>query len=160
MAFNLFKLFKGESSYFLDLSDGETKQVQPASVAPAPKVESEEKSEQAPEPGESKPPISEPTQAKVVQSKDVASTSLIEAVKEKAPVTADAPEATPQEQRLTTAEQIAAELAAAQASRPAVRRVTFAPDSLAPTGALPRRRRKAGANLATFKTMAKEMTRS
>jgi len=58
---------------------------------------------------------------------------------------------------LTTAEAIAAELAAAQANRPAPTTATFAPDCLAPSGALPRPRRRGGANLAAFRTMAKGM---
>ena len=63
-------------------------------------------------------------------------------------------------QVLTTAEAIAAELAAAQANRPAPSQATFSPDCLAPSGALPRRRRLAGANLGVFKAMAKGMMRS
>jgi hypothetical protein len=58
---------------------------------------------------------------------------------------------------LTTAEAIAAELAAAQANRPAPTSATFAPECLSPSGALPRRRRRGGANLAPFMTMAKGM---
>ena len=54
----------------------------------------------------------------------------------------------------TTAEAIAAELAAAQAARPAVSNATFAPDCLTPGGALPQRRRRGGANLAGFRGMA------
>jgi hypothetical protein len=55
---------------------------------------------------------------------------------------------------LTTAEAIAAELAAAQAARPAMQTVTFAPECVTAGGALPMRRRRGGANLAGFKTMA------
>jgi hypothetical protein len=60
---------------------------------------------------------------------------------------------------LTTAEAIAAELAEAQANRPAPSVVTFAPECLLPGSAMPRRRRYAGANLAPFKAMAKGMMR-
>ena len=55
---------------------------------------------------------------------------------------------------LTTAEAIAAELAAAQAARPAAVEATFAPDCLTPGTALPMRRRRGGANLAGFRAMA------
>jgi hypothetical protein len=55
---------------------------------------------------------------------------------------------------LTTAEAIAAELAAVQAARPAVSNATFAPDCLVPGTALPMRRRRGGANLAGFRGMA------
>ncbi|MFM8976354.1 MAG: hypothetical protein ACKOFN_11825 [Vulcanococcus sp.] len=68
--------------------------------------------------------------------------------------TAPEPVAAPQGQGLTTAEAIAAELAAAQAARPAVVDATFAPDCLTPGGALPMRRRRGGANLAGFRSMA------
>jgi hypothetical protein len=68
-----------------------------------------------------------------------------------------APEAAAGERTLTTAEAIAAELAAAQANRPAPSRTTFAPECVTAGGALPRRRRRGGADLAGFRTMAKGM---
>jgi len=55
---------------------------------------------------------------------------------------------------LTTAEAIAAELAAAQAARPAISNATFAPECVVAGGALPVRRRRGGANLAGFRSMA------
>jgi len=58
---------------------------------------------------------------------------------------------------LTTAEAIAAELAAADAARPAISNATFAPDFVTAGGALPMRRRSGGANLAGFKAMAGSM---
>ncbi|MFM8260456.1 MAG: hypothetical protein ACKN83_11655 [Vulcanococcus sp.] len=54
----------------------------------------------------------------------------------------------------TTAEAIAAELAAAQAARPAISNATFAPECVVAGGALPMRRRRGGANLAGFRSMA------
>ncbi len=73
-------------------------------------------------------------------------------------VTAEAPQktaaATPS---LTTAEAIAAELAAAEASRPPASMATFAPECLTPGGAQPQPRRRGGANLSGFRTMAKGM---
>jgi hypothetical protein len=55
---------------------------------------------------------------------------------------------------LTTAEAIAAELAAEQAARPERRTDTFAPECVTAGGALPMRRRRGGANLAGFRSMA------
>jgi hypothetical protein len=55
---------------------------------------------------------------------------------------------------LTTAEAIAAELRAAQEARPPASTATFAPEALNPANAVPSRRRRAGANLAGFKSMA------
>ena len=61
---------------------------------------------------------------------------------------------------LTTAEAIAAELRAAQEAMPAPSNATFAPDCLNPVNAVPTARRRAGANLAGFKTMGKDMLKS
>ena len=61
---------------------------------------------------------------------------------------------------ITTAEAIAAELRAAQESMPAPSTATFAPDCLNPVNAVPTARRRAGANLAGFKTMGKDMLKS
>ncbi len=61
---------------------------------------------------------------------------------------------------LTTAQAIAAELRLEQESRPAPTSVTFAPDRLVPSGALVRRRRLAGANLAGFKEIANSLLKS
>jgi hypothetical protein len=60
----------------------------------------------------------------------------------------------------TTAEEIAAELAAAQANRPPASTVTFAPECLVPGASLDRRRRTAGANLAGFRDIARSMMKS
>ncbi|WP_094556590.1 hypothetical protein [Synechococcus sp. 1G10] len=58
---------------------------------------------------------------------------------------------------LTTAQAIAAELRLEQENRPAPSVVTFSPERLAPSGALPKARRRAGANLGMFKEMASGM---
>jgi hypothetical protein len=68
-----------------------------------------------------------------------------------APVAAAAP---------TTAEEIAAQLAAEAVSRPAPTLATFAPDCLTPGAATPRRRRSAGANLGAFKEIARGLMKS
>jgi len=57
----------------------------------------------------------------------------------------------------TTAEAIAAELAAEQAALPAKTDATFAPACVTAGGALPMRRRRGGANLAGFRSMASGM---
>ena len=61
---------------------------------------------------------------------------------------------------LTTTEAIAAELRAAQEAMPAPINATFAPDCPNPVNAVPTARRRAGANLAGFKTMGKDMLKS
>lgn len=60
----------------------------------------------------------------------------------------------------TTAEAIAAALAAEQASRPAPTLATFAPECVAAGGALPRGRRRGGADLGGFREMARGMLSS
>jgi hypothetical protein len=116
--------------FFLDLGGGEDKQ-KPVVVAP-PKAEPKAEREQAP----AKKPAA--------------------AAADAAPATA-ASDGAP---ALTTAAAIAAELAAAEASRPAPSNATFAPEFLAPGGGNPLRRRTGGANLAGFKAMAAGMMRN
>lgn len=60
----------------------------------------------------------------------------------------------------TTAEAIAAELAAAEASRPAIDYVTFAPEALQPGAGLRPGKRKPGRNLTNFRSMAAELFKS
>ena len=61
---------------------------------------------------------------------------------------------------MTTAESIAAELAAAEAERPALTLTTFAPDNLLPGQALVQRRRRPGASMKSFSGMAEELFKS
>ena len=61
---------------------------------------------------------------------------------------------------LTTAEAIAAELAAAEEARPVVTLSTFAPDNLLPGNGLRQRKRRPGSNLKGFKEMAGDLFKS
>ena len=70
-------------------------------------------------------------------------------------VTASAPDSDSATQ--TTAEAIAAELAAAEQSRPAVTMATFAPDNLLPGTGLMARRRKPGASMSGFRSIASDL---
>jgi hypothetical protein len=127
--------------FFLELGGGDEKQP-PATVAPV------------------KPPAEAKPEAKpAAKAKDKTMAAPAAAAAAKAPEAAAPAEAVeaPPSGALTTAEAIAAELAAAQANRPAPSLATFAPDNLTPGGALGRRRRSGGANLAGFKEMAKGM---
>ena len=98
------------------------------------------------------PRASEP--AKIAAEAMVAAEAPVAAI---APVAAAAPAASTS---LTTAESIAAELAATQANRPAPSLATFAPEALVPGGATPRRRRSGGANLAGFKAIARSFVKN
>lgn len=131
--------------FFLDLSGGEA-EVTPVVVAPVRQVPAEDLAAD---------PSAGPAAAAAAEAKPAAAA---------APQTAAAAAATateaPAPSGLTTAEMIAAELAAAQANRPAPSLATFAPDCVTAGGALPQRRRRAGANLAGFKEMAEGMMKS
>lgn len=61
---------------------------------------------------------------------------------------------------LTTAEAIAAELAAAEAARPQVTYSTFAPSNLNPGGGLRQRSRRPGAALKSFRGIAQDLFKS
>lgn len=101
-----------------------------------------------------KPATVAPVAAKAVKSPKAAKGPKAEAP---AAVAAPAAAASAPAPTLTTAEAIAAELRREQENRPAPSVVTFSPERLIPSGALPRARRRAGANLAMFKEMASGM---
>ena len=61
---------------------------------------------------------------------------------------------------LTTAEAIAADLAAAEAARPTVTYSTFAPGNLMPGGGLRQRSRRPGAALKSFRGIAQDLFKS
>lgn len=124
-------VFQRKASFFLDLS-GDAPAGKPAPVKLAVR-------EEAAQPAAQDKPAAQPQAAAAAPA--AASTA------------APAPS-------LTTAEAIAAELRAAQEARPAATLATFAPDCLNPANALPRRRRRAGANLAGFKAMGSSLFRS
>lgn len=149
-------MFFRKQKFFLDLTgqqgtDQESKAGKP----------SEQKVTIAPPPAAPTPAKEEKATAKVAAPSAPTSTAVAPA----APAAAvevppsPAPAAAPAAVR-TTAEEIAAQLAAEAASRPAPTLATFAPDCLAPGAATPRRRRTAGANLGTFKEIARGMMKS
>ena len=69
----------------------------------------------------------------------------------------DTPKAKPS---LTTAEALAAELAAAEAAKPEIQLTTFAPDALQPGNSIRPGKRRPGNNLAGFRSMASELFKS
>ena len=99
-----------------------------------------------------------PVEAAVVATSElseVAKPSAPEAVEETVAEASAQPAAS-----LTTAEAIAAELAAAEASRPAVTYSTFAPSNLMPGGGLRQRSRRPGAALKSFRGIAQDLFKS
>ena len=132
--------------FFLDLSgDKDEKPAAPATVAPV-----REKAA--------------PAKAQASKSAEVAflvgPVAQSATASEPAAATAEPAAAPVASTSLTTAEAIAAELAAAQANRPAPSLATFAPEALVPGGATPRRRRSGGANLAGFKAIARSFVKN
>ena len=126
-----------KKGFFLDLEDGSNTSSAPAvTVAPV-RTEAAE---------ESKKTQSTPAAA-VVKAAPAAPASAPAAEKPKGP-------------SLTTAEAIAAELAAAEAARPEVTLTTFAPDALQPGNGLRPQRRRQGASLKGFRSMASELFKS
>ena len=70
------------------------------------------------------------------------------------------PVAAPISNGLTTAEAIAAELAATEAAQPEMTLSTYAPDNLVPGSALSQRRRAPGAAVKNFRNMAEDLFKS
>jgi hypothetical protein len=147
--------------FFLDLTDGKDElPAAPAVVAPVKEKAAPAKAQASQladvvvrvAPIAQSPRASEP--AKVAAEAPVTTEAPSAA---EAPAAAAAPAALT---TLTTAESIAAELAAAQANRPAPSLATFAPEALVPGGATPRRRRSGGANLAGFKAIARSFVKN
>lgn len=132
------RVFKRRESFFLDLSSQDARPVTVPIAQPEPT------------------PAAATTPAGIAQPVPASATNA-----PARPATAPAPSASGAASSgpvLTTAEAIAAELRAAQAAKPAPSPTTFAPEALNPANAMPLRRRRAGANLAGFKAMAKSMT--
>ena len=66
----------------------------------------------------------------------------------------------PKKPSLTTAEAIAAQLAAAEAEKPELVLVNFAPDALSPGNSIRPNKREPGKNLSGFRDMASELFKS
>jgi hypothetical protein len=123
-----------KKKFFLDLSGEGDQQASPAVVAPV--------------------KLTPPPAAAANSSTAKAAPATVAAAAPAAAAPAAGAPAASEATRRTTAEEIAAELAAAQANRPAPSQATFAPDCLSPAGALPRRRRRPAADLAGFRAIA------
>ena len=133
-------VFNTNKGFFLTLDESAA----PATLElPASKTETETDTETQPEQtAEIKQPVSLQVAA------DPASTAVTEA-------TAATPAGS-----MTTAEAIAAELAAADAARPAVTYSTYAPTNLSPGSGLRQPKRKPGAALKGFRSIAQDLFKS
>ena len=112
-----------------------------------------------------KPEATKPPTAVQEREKPSASATSTEPVQTKPAKTeqaqaAPAPTSTEAKPSLTTAEAIAAELAAAEAAKPTVELINFAPEALKPGNAVRPGKRRPGSNLSGFRSMASELFKS
>ena len=105
-----------------------------------------------------------PVRTEAVEETKTAKTPPVAEAVKPTPAEAPAPQAVDKPKAkgpsLTTAEAIAAELAAAESARPAVTMTTYAPNALQPGNGLRPQRRRQGANLKGFRSMASELFKS
>ncbi|MEI6615672.1 MAG: hypothetical protein WCL59_03755 [Cyanobium sp. ELA507] len=135
--------------FFLDLTGpNEDKAQAPAKVAPTREIKTETK------------PTAKPVAVVIASPEKGTPLQAAPVAAEAAAPNGQAPASAPIATGLTTAEAMAAELAAAQASRPAPSLATFAPEALLAGGATPMRRRRGGANLAGFREIARSFLKN
>ena len=130
--------------FFLELGDHEAKA---AETKPQPKQVEVQSAPESSKPAAAPAPVEEIAPAPVA----VAAQSKKEITAESAEVEAKA------KPSLTTAEAIAAELAATDSARPDVELVTFAPEALQPGNSIRPGKRRPGNNLAGFRSMATDL---
>ena len=139
--------------FFLDLGDPEPKAEETKPQTNEVKIES---AAEVSQPAAASVPVEEivPAPAAVAAPVAVAAESPTD-------TTAESSEITPKvESTQTTAETIAAELAAAEAAKPEVQLSTFAPEALQPGNSIRPGKRRPGNNLAGFRSMASELFKS
>ena len=141
--------------FFLELEDASKPSSPAPVVAPVREISEEEVSDKPAEPATF-------TATGVAPEEKASSAPSAPQAEAPAAPQAEAPAAPakPAAPSLTTAEAIAAELAAAEAARPEVKLSTFAVDALQPGNALRPQKRRPGANLRGFRSMAAELFKS
>ena len=142
-----------KKGFFLELGDGSTSEG-PAVSIPVREIEADDEASTAEAPQPVALAVSNDDSAPVAASDPAVSPAA--SPKE----TAAAKPAAAKGPSLTTAEAIAAELAAAEAARPEVTLSTFAVEALQPGKALRPQKRRPGANLKGFRSMAEELFKS
>ena len=145
--------------FFLELGEQEP---QAAETKPEPKPEKVENAAEPSQPEAAPAPVAEAVPAPAVDPAPAPVAVVAESQAASNPDTTaksseDAPKAKPS---LTTAEALAAELAAAEAAKPEIQLTTFAPDALQPGNSIRPGKRRPGNNLAGFRSMASELFKS
>ena len=142
-----------KKGFFLELGDGSTSET-PAVSIPVREIEADDEASTTDAPQPVALAVSKDDSAPAAASDPAVSPAA--SPKE----TAAAKPAAAKGPSLTTAEAIAAELAAAEAARPEVTLSTFAVEALQPGKALRPQKRRPGANLKGFRSMAEELFKS
>ena len=154
-------VFNRNKGFFLTLDDAAA----PATLE-VPQKEASQEKQATPEPSVASTTLEAPKPTATAPAPKAAPVAKAVAEPKAAPVVAkavaepkgeDRPQAT---SGMTTADAIAAELAAAEASRPAVTYTTFAPSNLAPGGGLRQRSRRPGAALKSFREISQDLFKS
>ena len=145
--------------FFLELGEQEP---QAAKTKPEPKPEKVKNVAEPSQPAAAPAPVEEAVPAPAVDPAPAPVAVVAESQAASNPDTTaksseDAPKAKPS---LTTAEALAAELAAAEAAKPEIQLTTFAPDALQPGNSIRPGKRRPGNNLAGFRSMASELFKS
>ena len=139
-------------SFFLELGE-------PAAKAAEPKSQAEEtvalSNSELSQPAAATDPVETEIPAPVAAAVDVAPEA--ESVAAEVSSQASAEVETEPAPTLTMAESLAAELADAQAARPQIKLVTFAPEALQPGNSVRPGKRRPGNNLAGFRSMATDL---
>ena len=144
-----------KESFFLNLESGNDQSATVVLIPPVGQSADRSEEEQPSAPSEMSLTIAvdNGTKAALPQALQTASTSAV-------PTTALSTTAVPTTAVLTTAEAIAAQLAAEQEARPETPMATFAPDYLVPGNGLAQRRRRPGASMKNFRTLAGDLFKS
>ena len=146
--------------FFLELGE---KEPQAAETKPEPKQVKVESAAEASQPAAAPVPVEEiaPASTAAQASAPAAVDAVAVDAQSTTDTTAESTGAAPKVQTsLTTADAIAAELAAAEAAKPEIQLSTFAPDALQPGNSIRPGKRRPGNNLAGFRSMASELFNS
>ena len=143
-------VFNSNKGFFLTLDDAAT----PATLE-LPQKEAPAQEDTAVEAPATSAEIAAPAPTAVAEPSATAKPATPEAIADSKAESSSQPAAS-----LTTAEAIAAELAAAEAARPEVTYSTFAPSNLMPGGGLRQRSRRPGAALKSFRGIAEDLFKS
>ncbi len=142
--------------FFLELGEQEP---QAAETKPEPKPEKVENAAEPSQPAAATAPVAEAVPSLDVDPAPAPVAGVAESQAASNPdTTAKSSEGAPKAKPTrTTAEAIAAELAAAEAAKPEIQLTTFAPDALQPGNSIRPGKRRPGNNLASFRSMASEL---